>query len=636
MSAPLPASVAPESRVSSAGSRYLLRLRLWAERSPAAVARLREQVAEERRGRFVLPGAGGRPLFAGAPPRWNENATPSADKEWIWELNRHLHWPRLLRVAALDGDESLRAQVLGEWLDWIERCPAPAWEDDEGSIRAAFDAPTPWRTLEVGIRMERSWPEAWEALANESSPSPAVRARILGSVREHGRVLAAIPPRLWPNADHNHYLSENAGLLRLALEFSGLPEAAAWREQAWREIGRCIEAQFTPDGGHIEGCPHYHAVSLRTVAGVLLFGRRHGLLPADAWRARLEGALAYALHSLRPTGVNVPWGDSDATAEGPACAALLAACALERFDELPWLRELIGPEAWSAAVADSLWFVPEPSEWLRRLEGLRAPAAGAASAPPLAHRQRQLGQAMFRNAWTRQAASVFFACRTPVNNGHAHIDPAGFDYCAFGRALVVDPGRYTYREGADRHAFKSAAYHNTVTIDGRDPFAYLGTWEFGPQRAGDVVECGAGGGWRRARGEQHNFAPATHRRTVALHEESGALIVVDEFFGLRPEQTVQIWLHLDSTRVALERRRAETHDNGAANVLVVGDAALALTALPGLVSDRMDEARASVRIRFSDTGGPAERRYVTRLLPRPAGASAWSEFPPAPAAPDLV
>lgn len=593
-------------------SAYAARVRLWAGHAPEAAAAMRARVAEERAGRFLLPGCEGRPLFAGAPPSWTDNPTPAADKEWIWELNRHLHWPRMLRVAALDGDESLPAQVLEEWLDWIDACPRPDWDDNPRSIRAAFDAPTPWRTLEVGIRLERSWPEVWEALANEPLLSPAARGRILGAVREHGLVLATIPPRLWPDADHNHYLSENAGLLRLALEFAELPEAPAWREHAWREIGRCIEAQFTPDGGHIEGCPHYHAVSLRTVAGVLLLARRHGLAPAASWRAGLEGALAYALHSLRPTGVNVPWGDSDATAEGPAGAALLAACALERFDELPWLRELVGPAAWRAAVADSLWFVPDPGEWLRQLDGLPAATAGLAAEPARVHWQRQLGQVMFRNGWSRESASVFFACRTPVNNG--------FDYCAFGRALVVDPGRYTYREGADRHAFKSAAYHNTVTIDDRDPFAYVGTWEFGPQRAGDLVACSSGPGWQAARSEQQNFAPATHRRIITLEAGSGALLISDVFLGLRREQTVQIWLHLDSTQVSLDGTVAETRDAGRANVCVAGDPALTLTALPGRVSERMDEARPSVRIRFSDAGGGVVRRYVTRLLPRPAAS----------------
>lgn len=94
---------------------------------------------------------------------------------------------------------------------------------------------------------------------------------------------------------------------------------------------------------------------------------------------------------------------------------------------------------------------------------------------------------MLRTGWTRDALSVFFAARSPVNNGHAHIDPMGFDFTALGRPLVVDPGRYTYREDADRRAYKSADWHNTLTIDGRPPFEYLGAWAYSPQKEARIT-----------------------------------------------------------------------------------------------------------------------------------------------------
>ncbi|MBC8009468.1 MAG: hypothetical protein H7067_05170 [Burkholderiales bacterium] len=71
---------------------------------------------------------------------------------------------------------------------------------------------------------------------------------------------------------------------------------------------------------------------------------------------------------------------------------------------------------------------------------------------------------------------------------------------------------------------------------------------------------------------------------------------------------------------------AETHDPAVANLRVVGDPTLALTALPGRVSEKIDVARASTRLRFSDTGGPSDRTYVTRLVPRAATATTWPEI----------
>ncbi len=98
--------------------------------------------------------------------------------------------------------------------------------------------------------------------------------------------------------------------------------------------------------------------------------------------------------------------------------------------------------------------------------------------------QKDLKQVMLRTDWSHEALSVFFACRTPVNNAHAHIDPMSFDFTAHGRPLIIDPGRFTYREDADRRDFKSAVCHNTLIINEREPFAYLGSWEYGGAEAG--------------------------------------------------------------------------------------------------------------------------------------------------------
>ena len=63
-------------------------------------------------------------------------------------------------------------------------------------------------------------------------------------------------PRLFPEADHNHYLMENLGLLEIASLFPEFADAGMWKAHAVREIERCAARQLTPDGGQVEGCPH--------------------------------------------------------------------------------------------------------------------------------------------------------------------------------------------------------------------------------------------------------------------------------------------------------------------------------------------------------------------------------------------
>ena len=60
------------------------------------------------------------------------------------------------------------------------------------------------------------------------------------------------------------------------------------------------------------------------------------------------------------------------------------------------------------------------------------------------------------------------------DGGHGHYDALHFEAYAYGRPLVVDPGRYTYSESGPnwRRWFKGTAAHNTVTVDGLDQTPY--------------------------------------------------------------------------------------------------------------------------------------------------------------------
>jgi hypothetical protein len=91
------------------------------------------------------------------------------------------------------------------------------------------------------------------------------------------------------------------------------------------------------------------------------------------------------------------------------------------------------------------------------------------------------GYYILRSDWTAKsyedALYLFFDC-APVGFGsHGHYDALNFEMAAYGRSLIVDPGRYTYCEDSDdainwRHIFKGTAAHNTIVVDGLDQIPY--------------------------------------------------------------------------------------------------------------------------------------------------------------------
>ena len=559
------------------------------------------------KGLHILPGTGGELYFVGTPPNWHKN--PVNDDEYVWTLNRMFHWKTLLQAHSLTGNPLFFKQVLLEWENWIDNCPRP--DVDGKDLNARFAAVTPWRSLEVGIRLYTSWPWALCYLMKKELVGPNLLQKILISFKAHCEVLSVVCPVLWPNADHNHYFMENLGLLTAANLLPEQDANALYWEQAIRELRRCTVKQFTEDGGQIEGCPHYHNVCVKLLRMAIMAIRDRGIEPPSEMLDKARKAVDYSLYCQRPSGTNVPWGDSDSLTTSVEAAV----DGFLMLGDRVWIDILLR-QGEDAALRDTiaklLWDVPgmiaildDPPFFL--------PSNKSRLLPRTCY-QHELSQAMLRTSWDRNASSLFFACRTPVNNPHAHIDPMGFDFTALGKPLLVDPGRFCYREDEDRRLFKSATWHNTITVNHCEPFEYQSSWHYGPQKRGCIAGLLDEGHILACEAVQENFAPAIHRRLVALIDDN--LLVIDKIDGLAETDTVQMVYHIDSPNVQLDVPAATAHSlNDDGNILIAFSNSLSGVLEPARVSDILDVARPSKRLCLSDGYGETSRIYATLCLP---------------------
>jgi len=559
-------------------------------------------------GLLILPGTGGKPYFIGNPPHWATN--PVNDNEYIWGLNCMPHWVPLLRAFSLTGEGTYAQKVVDELRNWLASCLRPSLVSCH-----RFDRADPWRAVEAGIRMDDSWPLVLTHLLGTKFLDPYFLAQYAISIFEHGEVLYHISPQLNPNAAHNHYLVENLGLLTLSCLFPEFSEAEKWKAHAVRELERCAAAQITEEGGHIEGCPHYHNICMRLFVRALSVAKSNGSEFSREFGSKIEKGIDYSIHALRPSGTGVPWGDSDADNEEAIHAALNG---LRLFHNPSYLRIVVrccGVEAVRRRFIEGIWEDSSPIPMLALID--KAAASADEITLPFESWQKSLNQVMLRTRWSRDALSIFFACRSPVNNAQAHIDPMGFDFTAYGRPLIVDPGRFTYREGADRREFKSAAWHNTLVINGRGPFEYIRSWEYGPQKPGYVLTVHQIPGCKAAIARHNNYEPAIHFRAVAIIAED-ALLVMDWIEGLSPGDLLQMYYHLDSTHVDIDEKTVcvETRDKGNTNVLIVPSPELTGELLPGRISDVMDISRPSTRLCLTASRSEeTTRAFATVIAP---------------------
>lgn len=317
----------------------------------------------------------------------------------------------------------------------------------------------------------------------------------------------------------------------------------------------------------------------------------------------------------------MPWGDSDADLRA-VTAAFHAGLAFGLWEPLQRLTAL----AWRASARGeclkSVWRIPHLPIFLQEFEHSSSPPP---TPLPTVKWHRALGQVTMRTDWTHDALSLFFACHIPTSDsGHAHIDPMGFDFTALGRPLVVDPGRYCYRQDDDRRTFKTAACHNTLMIDGADPYPYLASGRSGRPKEGDVVWVQEADGRApeavgivAAEAYHRNYEPAIHRRAVAL-VDGAFLLVLDHVRDIAPERTVQLYYHLDSPAVTWDDdRRAAVTANPDVNVAIFASPNVRGTLLEGRVSDFLDVARPSTRLCLEDAAPPSgtSRLYAAVIVP---------------------
>ncbi|MBQ7314831.1 MAG: alginate lyase family protein [Clostridia bacterium] len=547
----------------------------------AYIERKREEAAYAMQHRFVLPGSGGERMHVGTPPAWHECRT--GDEEYLWCLNRMGWFYTLSEMYLLTGEEIYAKGLLSDWLNWIDTCPTyPLPKGGETpeelrELKKPYQLVTPWRTLEVGIRMFDAWNVAYDRLLLSEHMTPEIHTKLVTSFYEHAVALRVMSPIFWPKADHNHYLMEMLGLLQIVCLFPDMREADTWRTYAIHELARCVDQQLTSDGGQVEGSPNYHNVCLSMFFRMAALARAFDFALPDRIIEACRKATLYDLFVVLPNGHMASVGDSAMRRGGADTADWYYTC----FGEL-------GPTEAIFAIHPNhdVHIIPEEVQAVAR--------ARAAKLSGGDNYQRTLGQYIARTGWRPDDSHFLFICCTPVNNGHAHQDPMSFVLTLRGDPVVVDPSFCTYREGPERRLFKSPEYHSTLTFDDKPPFAYTGMWSYSPQKEGSIRKTYRMGGVYAADASHHNYDPDYHKRLCALVGDD-VFIVADDVVNMT-KTDVRLYFHMDDPNVRIEGGEAVSE-----RIRVLLPRGLTAEVLPSEKSPRNDIREPSARIRLTDT-----------------------------------
>lgn len=361
---------------------------------------------------------------------WNTHQND--DPEWCFMLSRMDYLDHLLLASLLTGEIRYTDKAKEYILNWIAAHPTIVSEPST-------------RTLDTGIRV-MNWMEALPYLSMLHVLNEDELTRITDSMLAQMQYLKE---NYLPK-----YKTSNWGSIQTCAIVSVLPFLRAdflsdpLYQWALDEMTLQFSIQVYPDGMHWEQSTMYHIEVLNYSMKAVHYMGLH-LQPCPSAVKEQVYALAKALAGqLTPSGEIETFGDSDRV-----CARDVLSRAALLFDD-PTFR-FVGLDELDP---ESLYVLGVPAA--------QRYATLPASAPQSMHYDGEdSGMYTLRSSWDKDASFTMFT-NGSLGSGHGHSDNLHLSACYQGDPVLIDCGRFTYREDHPlRVQLKGMAAHNGVMID---------------------------------------------------------------------------------------------------------------------------------------------------------------------------
>ena len=367
---------------------------------------------------------------------------PGDDAEFVYAFNRMRHWICFGEAYAMTGDEKYARAFAKELLSWTENVQ----KSDPACQKA-------WRTIEAGFRMEY-WSKAIQFFRSSENLTDDVVDAFVLSMKEHAEFIMGV----WDsyNKLSNWGIIANHGLFEASVILPESEQTMRWRSEALRRLDEELRMQVYDDGVHWEQSAMYHNEVLQCFQDVLILSRHCGIELPEGMEERIY-KLAYASAIMqKPNGSEPMSGDSD------------------DIDQ----RDLTEKSAWlfSSPLFRSLGedHMTFDALWDTGLDAaLEYEAIKGEKPSDLVFSFPDSGRAVYRNDRTY----LLFKNGT-LGAGHGHADQTHFDLFYNGEDILVDPGRFTYVDKAERYEFKDSYAHNVITIDGENSYKASDSWAY--------------------------------------------------------------------------------------------------------------------------------------------------------------
>jgi len=498
---------------------------LISEEFPHLSRKIRREAEESLEHRFEFEGSG--IVDFGRKIDWKSPALRTCEQ--VYALNRLYHLPNLGRAYLLTGDSRYVAEFDALIAQWLSANEKPYGR--------------PWNVLTTALRLN-AWTEAYGCFRTSPGLSDEAHVSMAKAVVSHADFLAR---SVEYDLANNHLVFEGRTLLSAGTAFPEFRHADKWRTLGVKLLDRELRHQVRPDGCHAEQSTAYHLQVMWEYLYALTVLESSGQDVPPDWREVLSKMADFAVDVLRPDGGVPMIGDSAASdPQTPLAADVLAvASVLLRRPDLQQGRENVTEEA--------IWLL-----------GARFPEAVIVDGTKIRPRPSVCypdgGYCVLRGDDQNVGCYAVFDCGPfglENSPGHGHADALSFEFSAFGKSLLIDPGVYTYEAGRWRDFFRGTGAHNTIVVDGQSQAYLWGAFRVYRPRAA-VLNAWKSDGEATFADASYRWTSAgvTHRRVLALI--AGRLLLLYDYLDGDGDHEFLLSYHFPPSDVQLLSEHSET------------------------------------------------------------------------------
>ncbi len=367
-------------------------------------------------------------------------AYPNGDEEWCFMLNRMDYLKDLALATQMTKDKRYLLKAKEWMLLWVKDHP-----------KMTIDLST--RTLDTGIR-----------LLNFYELLPYLRAFDMLNKEELEILLYSMKKQvLYLKKEYKaKYTLSNWGSIQIASLLIVLPLFEELTEElnwALEEFKNQLRIQIYPDGMHWEQSTMYHVEVLNSLQKVYYYVELE---------TELKKLLAYSIFNMTnalkqlvtPKNKIEAYGDSDEVSIDDVL--LRSAFLLQKNEDLSLIQGIEGESFVSFGQDIKDFYVNQMGQEMtqRYYDGDYS------------------GIYTIRSSWNSSANYLMFL-NSSLGSGHGHSDNLHFSLFLGGKPIVIDTGRYTYREDCElRPLLKSQRSHNVLLVDEKENCLPEGSWSY--------------------------------------------------------------------------------------------------------------------------------------------------------------